>query len=259
MTIPTQLSSAAGRLESDCRMVCGDFTSLYGASSEATKTWPASTKVATVKKEHVEWLAEVEGRIATLRAALRGEGIDLTHRDAMALAGHWYTWFVAKHEDAPGNPERWDTEQWQFIDALKGQLPADLLEQQQEHPSHELDEWTRDPEVRAGMRPFIADHGHTAQFLALQGRVVELMVIKGTVASQRLSGNSRSPWRRFGGLTATWVAGRLLNDFRNSKALQSAPLACSGHPPYLRHTAAPNMSAFGGTADVALTFRHVRF
>ncbi len=37
-----------------------------------------------------------------------------------------------------------------------------------EEPIRDL-EWTRDPEIRAAIRPVLADRGHTAQFLADRG------------------------------------------------------------------------------------------
>ena len=47
------------------------YARAYGVAREATKTWPASTKEAAVKKEYAEWLADIEGRIEALRAASR--------------------------------------------------------------------------------------------------------------------------------------------------------------------------------------------
>ncbi len=53
------------------------------------------------------WLEEIENRIVTIRAKQRGEGHDLTQRQAQALAGEWYRWFVTPHEENPGEPHRW--------------------------------------------------------------------------------------------------------------------------------------------------------
>jgi hypothetical protein len=40
-------------------------------------------------------------------AAKRGEGQSLSQRQAFALAGEWYVWYVARHEENLGAPEHW--------------------------------------------------------------------------------------------------------------------------------------------------------
>lgn len=43
-----------------------------------------------------------------MRAEAKGEELSsLTHRQAHALAGKWYSWFVGWHEEEPGQPEDW--------------------------------------------------------------------------------------------------------------------------------------------------------
>src|SRR5260370_42512223 len=54
-----------------------------------------------------EFTATVETQIAAIRAAQRGEGQSLTQRQALALAGEWYVWYVARHEENPGRVEHW--------------------------------------------------------------------------------------------------------------------------------------------------------
>jgi hypothetical protein len=124
----------------------------------------ASKGTAEAKRLFHEWEAEVAQRIAGIRAAQRGEGIDLSRKDALGLAGEWYNWFVARYENDPGKPQRWETEWWLLIDALLDYAPDDV----RDHPISNL-EWTRDPAIRAGIRPVLADRGHTAQFLADRG------------------------------------------------------------------------------------------
>jgi hypothetical protein len=51
--------------------------------------------------------AEIEIRIATLRAKKNGEGQPLTRLNAIALAGRWCTSFVGQHEKDPGPAKRW--------------------------------------------------------------------------------------------------------------------------------------------------------
>jgi hypothetical protein len=116
------------------------------------------------KRGCAEFIAEINRRIETIRATQRGDGITLSHRDALALAGEWYRWFVARHEDAPGDPENWNAGLHVFITELMEQAPDEVRAQ----PWDNLD-WTRDPEVREGIRPKIADYGYTAQFLSSRG------------------------------------------------------------------------------------------
>jgi hypothetical protein len=69
---------------------------------------PADTPRHEAKTHLGEWEAEIETRIATLRAKRNGLGQPLTKLNAIALAGRWYTWFVGQHQNDPGGPpKRW--------------------------------------------------------------------------------------------------------------------------------------------------------
>ena len=83
------------------------YARLYGARWEALFKLPAGTSKHEAKTRHAEWFAEIETRIATLRATSKGEGQPLTRLNAIALAGRWYGWFVGQHENDPGPPKRW--------------------------------------------------------------------------------------------------------------------------------------------------------
>jgi hypothetical protein len=80
---------------------------LYGVRREARFRQAADTSRHEAKTRHAEWAAEIETRIATLRAEARGEGQPFTGINAIALAGRWYTWFVKQHEDDPVPVKRW--------------------------------------------------------------------------------------------------------------------------------------------------------
>lgn len=144
------------------------YARLYGVKWEAKLVLPASTAPVDAKKLYGEWFADIETRIATLRAEARGEGRPLTHRDAVALCGEWRRWFVAKHEgDAPGKPSYWrnlsDTYFWEILmRAAPDEFRAD--------PNSDPDwEWMKDPEVAAELRPVIAEAAQTALFLTSRG------------------------------------------------------------------------------------------
>ena len=92
---------ARNRLPDDVRE---EYGRLYGAHYEAKFFASKVTKSHEARQRFAEWLAEVEGRIATIRAAREGTGQPLTRRQARALAGEWYEWFTARHAEAYGTP-----------------------------------------------------------------------------------------------------------------------------------------------------------
>ena len=81
-----------------------EYRSLYGKRREERWRGAPETPVAEQKRLYSEWVAEIAGRIAAIRAAKRGEGIDLSREDALALAGEWYSWFVARMKTPPASP-----------------------------------------------------------------------------------------------------------------------------------------------------------
>jgi integrase len=83
------------------------------------------------------------------------------------LAGEWYVWYVARHEENPGTVEHWRVMWDVLIHQLEDHAPQWVVEE----GWRDL-EWTREPEVRAGARPLIADEAKTAQFLASKGVVL---------------------------------------------------------------------------------------
>ena len=147
--------------------VRAEYQRLYGQRWEAKLTLPAGLKPQEAKVRISEFTAEVESRIATIRAAQRGEGQSLTQRQALALAGEWYVWYVARHEENPGTVEYWRVMWDVLIDRLEDHAPDWVVEE----GWRDL-EWTREPEVRAGVRALIADEAKTAQFLASKGVVL---------------------------------------------------------------------------------------
>jgi integrase len=74
---------------------------------------------------------------------------------------------VARHEENPGTVEHWRLMWDVLISHLEEHAPHWVLED----GWRDL-EWTREPEVRGGVRPLIADECRTAQFLASKGVVL---------------------------------------------------------------------------------------
>lgn len=143
------------------------YARLYGVRREAQLKLPADTPRHEAKTRLGEWEAEIETRIATLRAKKNGEGQPLTKLNAIALAGRWYTWFVRQHEDDPGAPQYWrklnDTLVW---DVLRPEAPEEFDRNTKSDPEWL---WTKDPEVRTAVRPRIAEQARVATFLANEG------------------------------------------------------------------------------------------
>jgi hypothetical protein len=81
-------------------------------------TRPATLGEGEARAAFAQWLADVEARIAMLWAEVRDEGVDLTHRQAHALAGRWYRWKTDRHGEDPGSPERWTNEIGALITTL---------------------------------------------------------------------------------------------------------------------------------------------
>jgi integrase len=145
-----------------------EYRRLYGKGREERwRVKPGEPEWPQRKQLYGEWVAKISRQIEAIRAANRGEGITLSRHDAAALAGEWYQWFVARHEDAPGNPKLWEAEQWSIIDAMLQYAPEEVRAE----PMDGL-KWTRDPEVRKGIQPVLADRGYTAQLLASKGVVL---------------------------------------------------------------------------------------
>jgi integrase len=168
MVTPRSLKSGSIKVRKGIpKDVRAEYQRLYGPGREATLTLPGGTRPHDAKIRISEWTAEVESRIATIRAARKGEGQSLSQRQAFALAGEWYVWYVGRHEENPGTPEHWRTMWDVLILELESHVSPEVLEK----PWKNL-EWTRDSAVRAGIRAVVADEAKTAQFLAGRGVVL---------------------------------------------------------------------------------------
>jgi integrase len=144
-----------------------EYASLYGMGWEEKLNIPASTPPHEAKAQHGEWLAEIETRIAALRAAKKGAKQPLTRRNAHALAGEWYRWFVAQHEGDLRPPSHWrrlsDTLVW---DVIHPHAPEEFLNDTRSDPTWE---WKAHPDVREAVRPLVAQEAKVASFLLQKG------------------------------------------------------------------------------------------
>jgi integrase len=143
------------------------YARLFGVRSEAHLRLPRDTPHHEAKTRCAEWIAEVETRIATFRAESNGEGQPLTKRNAIALAGRWYTWFVGQHENDPGPAKRWKEMSDHLVwNVIRPEAP----DSHEEDPEADARfEWAKDPEVRKAVRPQVAELARVATFLASEG------------------------------------------------------------------------------------------
>ena len=149
------------RLPDDVRE---EYGRLYRQRFEAKFFAPASTKPHEAKRLFGEWLSEVEGRIANIRAQQKGEGVSLTREQARALAGEWYKWFLARHASSDMDAPR---ARDQVQDAMHTAVGETRWE------ASDPDElWEQEEELRSAVRPVLADVGETAQFLATKTLVL---------------------------------------------------------------------------------------
>src|ERR1700730_3958933 len=144
-----------------------EYKRLYGVSTEAILKVPAGTPKAQAKALHGQWLEEVETRIERIRAAAKGEGEPLTKLNALALAGRWYLWFVARHESDPGSPENWADRKEHLTERVW--YPHAPVEHLEDPNADESWPWTQWPEVREAVRPEVAEMALIASFLASDG------------------------------------------------------------------------------------------
>jgi hypothetical protein len=147
---------ARKRLPDDVRE---EYGRLYGANYEAKFSAPKATKGHEAKRLYGNWLAEVEGRIAAIRADRDGTGRTLTRVEARKLAGDWYEWFTARHAEATEEDIDWRR------DIVREALTATVGDEEFERLRGDV--WDQE-DVREAVRPVLADVGETAQFLALK-------------------------------------------------------------------------------------------
>lgn len=143
-----------------------DYERLYRVRWEARLSIEPGTPALLARAKHREWLTDIEGRIANIRAEHKGAGRSLTPKEARALAGAWYHWFVERHIQNAQSATYWED--------LKGRVGDTLRDELLFQEGDELDDvWERSPEAREDVRPMLADWGETAQFLALKRMVLD--------------------------------------------------------------------------------------
>ncbi len=143
------------------------YEAAHGKRQEERFVRPASLAQPAAAQEFRDWDAEIVSRIERLRARARGEGeAMLTQRQAHALAGEWYSWFVVQHEADPGSPEQWE--------AIADEHESLCLrhERRDEHSDPLLEAELRSPHAQRVVREFLAARAAVAAFLYARGRTL---------------------------------------------------------------------------------------
>jgi integrase len=147
--------------------VRNDYANLYGKrTEERLNTGPMPVLLARAK--HREWSSEIEARFANIRAERKGEGRTLTPKEARALAGEWYGWFIARM--SAGN---WPADVWEDYDALVRSALYGPAMAGGVFSGDPMDFWERDSGMRERVRPIIADEAKSNQFLASKRLVLD--------------------------------------------------------------------------------------
>jgi integrase len=166
MTIPRRTKSqtwvARKAIPKD---VQDDYARLHGHRWEAKITLSATLLPREAKAQAAKWASGIEHRIDAIRARHRGERQSLSQKQLRALAGEWYKAFTSRHEENPGEPERWEERFWLLIDHVEDFAPDRLLSKNRKR----LDWILRDQQVRDGIRPALAKEAKLDQFLADKG------------------------------------------------------------------------------------------
>ena len=144
-----------------------DYAARFGMAWEEKFYLGPSASEHEAKARFGEWLSDVETRIGRLRAARKQAPEPLTRKNAYALAGRWYAWFIARHEKDIRTPGHWkalgETLVW---DVIRPHAPQGYESRLGSDPHWD---WQWKPDVRAAIRPAIATEAQTAAFLVEKG------------------------------------------------------------------------------------------
>ena len=153
---------ARKRIPEDVR---DEYARQYGKSAEERLSIKP-TDASSARREAQEWGAEIDTRFDNIRAARTGSGQPLSRKQALALAGEWYRWFVARYEEAPGDPRQWEGRWLSLLDELEELAPSAV---RATADSGAVWTWVQSEEAAPVVRPIVADEAKTAQFLASRG------------------------------------------------------------------------------------------
>jgi hypothetical protein len=148
--------------------VQAEYERLYGVKWEARFITSPGTPSRLAHAQHREWLSQIEARIANIRAERNGQGQALTPKDARALAGEWYHWFLDRQHLHPQPPEHWE-----WVRERAGEEIRNKLLCSPEEADDPDAVWEKSPGSRAEVRAFLSDQCETAQFLSSRRLILD--------------------------------------------------------------------------------------
>ena len=108
----------------------------FGIRQEERFRRPSALTANQAKAEFAEWVAEVERRIASLRASVAGSVQKLSTREMHVLIGRWYDWFVQQHGQS-NSVDDWDFRYGQLEDVLEKFGGLSSSEDEETSPRHQ--------------------------------------------------------------------------------------------------------------------------
>jgi integrase len=155
---------ARKRIPDDIRSA---YERAHGKRQEERFRVSAAVSQAVATQEFRDWDAEVFSRFERLRSSARGEGEpSLTPRQAHALAGAWYSWFIAQHEEDPGTVDEWGIVADEYEDVCLKFRPRD------EHTDLLQHDEPRTAVERNAIHRVLTRRGEVDRFLHEQGRAL---------------------------------------------------------------------------------------
>lgn len=153
--------------------VQAEYARLYdGGATEARFSAAPDTPIALARALEREWRTEIETRIANIRAAKKGDAQSLSPKQARALAGEWYDWYLDRKREVPQSLAHWEYLRDEIHDQLIEAVNPWRDDRDPERQS--LDDILKaEPDARVSVRPILADYGQTAQFLARRGLTLD--------------------------------------------------------------------------------------
>lgn len=139
----------------------------YGVRQEERFRLPSGKPPGEVKAAYADWVGQIEGRIAALRAAASGEPVELSRRQLDELAGRWYDWFIHQHAEDDTPVAVWDYHYARY-------------EQTQKHANGDLgnesvEEAERGAHHATRVRAIVQELSRLATFMADEGLVLSTL------------------------------------------------------------------------------------
>lgn len=138
------------------------YKAAFGVSQEERFRRPGSMSMGRAKQELRDWDATITSRIESLRVKANGEGQSLTFRQAVALVGEWYGWFIRKYEEDPLPAEHWDRLRDEITEDIYTRFA--LTEEEVYDP-----DWEPTPVVKRRMRETLSSLAEVPRFLTFKG------------------------------------------------------------------------------------------